>query len=747
MKRTTLIIWCAIAAIMTSGMAHAAVTIYIIEPFTSGSSCANGVSPSGYYVVGDATSSGWDTTVSQWTTYGRAYVYTVGASKTGLPDEAGGYTSNSANAIAGDKIVGFADGYKPAVWTGPSWTVDILSAPEEEQDYGQANAVSLRGVYAGETASSATGMTEATLWTMVAVTTLETYDGNETDCAALGMAYYDGSDLLVIGYNTEVGQMSAEAPCWWDDTGSAHKLEDWEDDSLRCGGGRDLALVNAPVGTEPNYLIVGCGSDDTYSPKACCWLGNATEDFDKAALPLPQNGGVGEAYAVSDGVIPHIKHGRRIVGRVNISSADKAVLWNGQWDSWVASDLNTLWSDDIPEDVVLIEATGISANGRVICGNGTDDGSARGWVAVLGYEATSDGDWTGGSAGDVDWDPDGTPDSCSDTAVIDVTGVTISSGEDVTVGELYIGEQPSSTGSLTQSGGDMTVCYLLCLGYFGDGTYTQTGGTLDIWDALVISSRDDSSGELNISGGITTAANVIVGFDETDFALDGTLDLDSGADISVSNSVILGGGATLEVESGGELLMALSDGNDEAYFSITDTNATDLSGLGNLTLLCEFDSGDVGEDNVVTIEAAGEDAPSSSSDFDTDNFVIDELVVGCPDGDVGDTACGITVKLVDDHNNGNRGGGDEAVLLNSLSILAGGMIDNTDCDLYYLDGGNVRKFKPGDADLDGDVDLDDFTVQKNNWGMDGATWSQGDFDADRDVDLSDFVILKNNMGT
>ncbi|MFW6155458.1 MAG: PEP-CTERM sorting domain-containing protein [Planctomycetota bacterium] len=52
---------------------------------------------------------------------------------------------------------------------------------------------------------------------------------------------------------------------------------------------------------------------------------------------------------------------------------------------------------------------------------------------------------------------------------------------------------------------------------------------------------------------------------------------------------------------------------------------------------------------------------------------------------------------------------------------------------------------PGDADLDGDVDLDDFVILKRHFGI-GGTWGEGDFDGDSDVDLDDFVILKNNFG-
>ncbi|MFW6155059.1 MAG: PKD domain-containing protein [Planctomycetota bacterium] len=54
---------------------------------------------------------------------------------------------------------------------------------------------------------------------------------------------------------------------------------------------------------------------------------------------------------------------------------------------------------------------------------------------------------------------------------------------------------------------------------------------------------------------------------------------------------------------------------------------------------------------------------------------------------------------------------------------------------------------PGDADEDGDVDLDDFAALKQHFGTTtGATWAMGDFDGDGDVDLDDFAALKLNFG-
>jgi len=64
-------------------------------------------------------------------------------------------------------------------------------------------------------------------------------------------------------------------------------------------------------------------------------------------------------------------------------------------------------------------------------------------------------------------------------------------------------------------------------------------------------------------------------------------------------------------------------------------------------------------------------------------------------------------------------------------------------DLIYTNLGSSF----GDADLDGDVDLNDFVLLKINFGAGGAGWAQGDFNGDKDVDLDDFVLMKNNFGS
>jgi len=56
-------------------------------------------------------------------------------------------------------------------------------------------------------------------------------------------------------------------------------------------------------------------------------------------------------------------------------------------------------------------------------------------------------------------------------------------------------------------------------------------------------------------------------------------------------------------------------------------------------------------------------------------------------------------------------------------------------------------YHPGDANGDGVVDLQDFGLLKDNFGLtEGATWGQGDFTGDGLIDLQDFGVLKDHFG-
>ncbi|MFW6155545.1 MAG: GEVED domain-containing protein [Planctomycetota bacterium] len=92
---------------------------------------------------------------------------------------------------------------------------------------------------------------------------------------------------------------------------------------------------------------------------------------------------------------------------------------------------------------------------------------------------------------------------------------------------------------------------------------------------------------------------------------------------------------------------------------------------------------------------------------------------------------GLNASIYDLNDDGTVDDDDLTEIVEQLVFVNG---DPTDRGTHF-----------GDADLDGDVDLDDFVILKYNFGI-GSGWAQGDFDVDGDVDLDDFIILKNNFG-
>ena len=63
-----------------------------------------------------------------------------------------------------------------------------------------------------------------------------------------------------------------------------------------------------------------------------------------------------------------------------------------------------------------------------------------------------------------------------------------------------------------------------------------------------------------------------------------------------------------------------------------------------------------------------------------------------------------------------------------------------------VDIGTAEAVIAGDANLDGRVDLADFVILRNNFGISAGLFSTGDFNGDGRVDLADLVILRNHFG-
>jgi formylglycine-generating enzyme required for sulfatase activity len=56
----------------------------------------------------------------------------------------------------------------------------------------------------------------------------------------------------------------------------------------------------------------------------------------------------------------------------------------------------------------------------------------------------------------------------------------------------------------------------------------------------------------------------------------------------------------------------------------------------------------------------------------------------------------------------------------------------------------VEAVLPGDANLDGKVDINDLTIVLANYGQTGMTWAQGEFTGDGTVDINDLTIVLAN---
>ena len=72
-----------------------------------------------------------------------------------------------------------------------------------------------------------------------------------------------------------------------------------------------------------------------------------------------------------------------------------------------------------------------------------------------------------------------------------------------------------------------------------------------------------------------------------------------------------------------------------------------------------------------------------------------------------------------------------------------GLVNAADIDVFLTEVGSVR----GDANLDGDVDVQDFTSLSAGFAASGSSrWSRSDFDCNLTTDVSDFLALSRNFG-
>jgi hypothetical protein len=252
------------------------------------------------------------------------------------------------------------------------------------------------------------------------------------------------------------------------------------------------------------------------------------------------------------------------------------------------------------------------------------------------------------------------------------------------------------------------------IGYYGSGTFTQTGGTHTVSSDLYLGGDSSgSTGTYSLSGGTLSAGSVELGRRGA-----GRLDLDGSAGVVTVSGLMklraLGSlsavaGSTIEVA--GDWENASTDGVAFGTFGLAAGSHFNMAGDGTTGLEYEVGAGDYG--------AIG---PGYYANFALGDF---QVVSG-------------TTRLVDLFDNDPDASGTEALYVDVLRIADGATLALNGCNLYYHNwdqsagwGGTL------DDDLDDDGTADGF-----------ALWAPGpaDFDENAAVGLGDFSLLAGVYG-
>ncbi|MEM6506072.1 MAG: PEP-CTERM sorting domain-containing protein [Planctomycetota bacterium] len=191
------------------------------------------------------------------------------------------------------------------------------------------------------------------------------------------------------------------------------------------------------------------------------------------------------------------------------------------------------------------------------------------------------------------------------------------------------------------------------------------------------------------------------------------VDVDPGQVITgLSLDILSSAAAVLEASSYTTYNPTYSSDGDDTWVGITNGTVGDLLDDSNAIAL----------DNITSSRGLDQsDIGTFTGTTDGNAFLVGEISFDA-------TALGqTTLTPATGSNNISEGSGFNAV----NPTFVGGTI--------YVPG------FAGDADLDGDVDSDDFNLLAFNFGNAGS-WTEGDFDGDGTVDSDDFNLLAFNFG-
>jgi hypothetical protein len=309
---------------------------------------------------------------------------------------------------------------------------------------------------------------------------------------------------------------------------------------------------------------------------------------------------------------------------------------------------------------------------------------------------------------------------------------------------LFLAQNPASTGTATLSGGLLSVASSEYVGYRGNATFTQTGGTHTIGSALIISANPGTStGSFNLQGGSLSAAALTINQGGSLTQTGGTLTIPGPATNHNTLSLLAGTSSFGPLSGTGSLTVGGAFG---AAASATLTSFAQSHVTINPTGLLTVSPNTPRATNTATalvINSGG------TLDLTRNDLLVDRTLTPpstlCSYLSSGYsnnswTGTGIRSSLAQGSNSSqfSLGWADLGADPNPNVSTPAGATTNQILVRYTL---------RGDANLDGKVDIQDLLRFRANAGTTNqAQWWQGDFTYDGKVDIQDLLAFRATAG-
>lgn len=317
--------------------------------------------------------------------------------------------------------------------------------------------------------------------------------------------------------------------------------------------------------------------------------------------------------------------------------------------------------------------------------------------------------WVGGSgtfATAGNWDNNTQPGTASVTAIDNSTAspLTVTVGTSTTVHRINLSGTGGPSNLLVPTGVRLGVANQLAVG--GGATLVTSGqiyGNVNVaaGGAVQANGATVTGNVTNQSGGSIQFQGALPSTITGNLASDGAVSLGGGTSVALtgaltgSGTLSIGTSAKLQLGSGGR---ASSVGG----LSILSGGTLDLS------------------NNSLSVSYAGQSDPVAD----------------------------IRTQLLGAYDNGKWDGPgiQSSAVATAVAVHTLGYADSADVASLPANTVLVKYTIPGDTDLNGVVDLADYTAVVRNFGKPGASWSQGDFGYDGAVGLDDYTTVVRAFG-